>query len=65
MNRDQNKTKNKLNQSIIEMRLGREKALKILIDTRIRRKEKKGKEKKTMMAAIAGYLRNRKQHPCH
>lgn len=28
------------------MRLGREKALKILIDTRIRRKEKKGKEKK-------------------
>ena len=65
MNRDQNKTKNKLNQSIIEIRLGREKALRILIDTRIRRKEKKGKEKKTMMAAIAGYLRNRKQHPCH
>lgn len=41
MNRDQNKTKNKLNQSIIEMRLGREKALKILIETRIRRKKKK------------------------
>lgn len=46
MNRDQNKTKNKLNQSIIEMRLGREKALKILIETRIRRKKKKRKEKK-------------------
>lgn len=42
MNRDQNKTKNKLNQSIIEMR---EKALKIPIETRIRRRKKKEKKK--------------------